>query len=1612
MFSPKTSNTATKGNNTPSAFKPKSGSDMFIQPKVKVGQPGDKYEVEADHVADQVVNKQQKGAQPGITPTPVSVQTMTEEDTIQEKPIAERIQPLTSLSDSPSVQRMEEEPMQLQEDEDVQQMAEEEVQTMPAEEDIQTMSAEEDVQTMAEDEEVQARENPGNARTNSASSIGSSLRNSRGQGSPLPNGVRTQMESGFGADFSGVRIHTGSQSVTMNQTLGAQAFTNGNDIHFNQNRFNPTTNEGQTLLAHELTHTIQQGASGPTAQENAGTTTATGTSQSLATESETSSETPVNEVETEVAEAPVLGEEAVIADGTQEAGTTEEAQPTTPRSPEEDPNFKQLEQRVDNTASEQQDHEPATASAGSAQAAAASPSNERQSGAQAAQVDTMEEQEAGEFSAEAFKTQLMQRIESMQLPANEEEAADFENNNNIDEVRDAATQDVQSEQATAAGNISASTAQEPNAEAIPEREVTPLPEAPIGGAPSSVRAQNAMPPARGDSEVSQPLQDNMSEVDQQMADNEITDEQLANSNEPEFIGALDSTNQARENTAQAPGEFRAGEQSELQNAQNTAQGNSQQSLEGMHQDRAGILNQVTTEQTQTGTTDTAERERIASEINTLYENTKTDVETILSDLDTRVSDMFTAGAERAKQAFENHVKREMDAYLDERYGGFGGFLNRVGDVFTGLPDEVNEFFVRGREIFIERMDTVITDIANVVATELTAAKSRITQGKQEVQDYVTSLPQNLQEIGQEAAEGIQSQFDELEQSVDDKQDELIDSLANQYNESLQAVDARIEEMQAANRGLIDMALDAVAGVIQTIINIKNMLTELLSAAISVIGTIIQDPIGFLGLLIQGVGQGLSNFMSNILSHMQEGLIAWLTGSLGSVGITIPDNLFSLSGIFDLVAQILGISWDFVRSIAVRVLGEPVVRVVETAFEIFTILRTDGIAGLWEYIKEQFNNLKEMVMDAIRDMIITKVVEAGIKWVLGLLNPAGAFIKAAMLIIDIVKFFIQRGSQIIEMVRAFIEGVKAVASGNVSAIASAIEMALKKSIPVLIGFLASLLGITGITQKVQEIIQKIRKKIEDAVVGLLNRIKSAAKRLFRRLTGRGGDEEGAENQEGDEELDDSEVGKTINFAADEKQHRTWLQVNGNDVEVMVASTPMSVLDRLNGWEGKVNTLPDEDKQRAIGLIGTARSQYAQTKTEGEQANREIQEAETSADAQEIEQAEQADQEAENAQETLKNTLQQLFEVFGEDELSLDEFREQFEAPGDEMHTLFFERQGEDYELMIASEKKTFQAFINGLQIDTSNTDKVNAKNQLVSLVQQLDALVDQDDESKKDQIQEIFNQMLTHTRTLFEVGQSSVPVFQGVNSVGFGTQMVIEYLSKIPYPGTQGSNPTGANTPTYTSLNKRRRGNGAFYIKGHLLSEKLHGPGIWPNLTPLSRSGNSQHESGIESRLKTGVDDDKVYRYEVVPNYGRGDNSSIANGSDDPNKEIKKEIIQAEEHVPLSLTTRVTELDPMTGDPKGGQETIPIDNPVIQTGLDQYELGDGDAPEPIQINNATAVELVQKLAVSVPVAMKIFNNRTYRTRNQLRDKVSELKTLNINGVNIVDYWYNNNLINFS
>jgi hypothetical protein len=88
--------------------------------------------------------------------------------------------------------------------------------------------------------------------------VSSKIQSTRGGGQAMPETTKNFMQSRMDADFSQVRIHTGDYAAQLSNQLNAQAFTVGNDIYFNSGKFSPSTTQGKKLIAHELTHTIQQ----------------------------------------------------------------------------------------------------------------------------------------------------------------------------------------------------------------------------------------------------------------------------------------------------------------------------------------------------------------------------------------------------------------------------------------------------------------------------------------------------------------------------------------------------------------------------------------------------------------------------------------------------------------------------------------------------------------------------------------------------------------------------------------------------------------------------------------------------------------------------------------------------------------------------------------------------------------------------------------------------------------------------------------------------------------------------------------------------------------------------------------------------------------------------------------------------------------------------------------------------------------------------------------------------------------------------------------------------------------------------------------------------------
>jgi len=750
------------------------------------------------------------------------------------------------------------------------------------------------------------------------------------------------------------------------------------------------------------------------------------------------------------------------------------------RNAANDPAFQSVLKHSKAVAKHQAVHGSAQGKADEASAAAVAPPNDLSSRAAARQTATMEKQKPKRFDRETFKASLLSKIKA---PSTLKEADDFKENNNLGEVKASVNSQVADQKKVSQGALPEKVAEKPDTAGIDPKTTTKLPEPDIGQG-QNVSAGGAAPKPVGDSDIS--LESGPKEVDKQMADSNVTEEQLQKSNEPAFQSAAGQKKNLEKQSAEAPKAYRKEEKSALVHSATEAQSIANKHTADMHGARKHALGAVAGHQTHAQQEEEKKRLEVANHIEGIYKDTKVKVEARLKKLDEDVNKTFDDGATGAQVSFEDYVSLRMDAYKDDRYGSLIGKGRWVKDKFMGLPDDVNVFYKDGRDLYIRHMGEVIDRVATLVETGLNEAMDIITAGKDAIDHYVDKeLPASLKGYGQKAAAGIQSKFESLEQSVNEKQDQLADSLSKKYNENMEKLDSRIEEMKAANRGLVDAVLDAVVGVIKTILQLKDMLLNVISRAASAIGMIIAHPIDFLGNLVDAGKQGFSQFVDHILEHLKQGFMEWLFGAVAETGIQLPKD-FDLPGILSLVLQILGLTYSNIRSRAVKILGEKVVKALETAAEIFKILITKGPGGLWEYIKEKIGDLKAMVIEKIKSFVMEKIVMAGITWIIGLLNPASAFIKACKAIYDIIMFFVEHGKQILDLVNAIIDSITAIAKGQIGAAANWVEKTLARTIPVIIGFLASLLGVGGISEKIKEIIEAIRKPINEAIDWVINK----------------------------------------------------------------------------------------------------------------------------------------------------------------------------------------------------------------------------------------------------------------------------------------------------------------------------------------------------------------------------------------------------------------------------------------------------------------------------------------------------------------------------------------------
>lgn len=855
------------------------------------------------------------------------------------------------------------------------------------------IQAKEEEEIQAKDDEKELQMSAGaDANPSDTSNLESTLNSSKGSGSPLSGKVKTEMESGIGADFSNVRIHNDSAAVQMNKQLGAQAFATGNNIYFNEGKYNPNSQSGKHLLAHELTHTVQQGAAirkkpepiSPAPEMIQGSfldlvpdwiinearhipgytlfTVIIGYDPLREVDVE---RTPINLVEGLMGLVP-FG--TAIFDKLQEYGILQ-------------------------------------------------------------QVFDWVEGKLGELGLTIDS--IMDMVEDVW------DKVSFPYTDIIDLVTEKFNELVNRITSFVSATV--------------DQVITWIKEALIGVA-EPILAENKAWSLIKKIIKYDPLRDE--------AVNSTTVEILE-----DFLILIDK-------------------QTELE----------QMREKGTLQKTADWLD------TQVGT-----------------------FNSLLGEL----RGLITSAWDAIQPSNLVNIADNLSALAAQA----GGFLQRVWDFAVGVALKVLELvkesllgWLSSQSATVRGYSLIKVIIGRDPFTNETVERSvpNLIRGFMSLMDGGEEQYAQMVETG--AIARIAGQIEAAVATLNMTPAAIIQLFTDLWNSF--TIDDLIHPLDAFVRiiakfgepigRLIAFVAEIVRIVIMAILEIMNfpfdLIGNIITRAMQAIDDIKKDPIGFLKNILRAIKQGFVQFFDNIVTHLIDGVTGWLMSELKDANIPVLTD-FSLKGVISWVLEVLGISMEKIwEKLAAhpRIGPARVARIrgmINTLEGIWTFIKDvqeRGMAAIWDKIQEQLSNLWNTVLDAVKNFIMERIVNRITARLLSMLDPTGimAVINGAMALYSAIQSFIKYLREMLEVVNSFVNGVADIAKGNVTTAANYLERTMGQAMPIVIGFLANQVGLSGIGARVGEMIVSVRQMVDEALTWLVNKAVDTGMAMLDRLMGRG------------------------------------------------------------------------------------------------------------------------------------------------------------------------------------------------------------------------------------------------------------------------------------------------------------------------------------------------------------------------------------------------------------------------------------------------------------------------------------------------------------------------------
>ncbi|MDQ8015204.1 MAG: DUF4157 domain-containing protein, partial [Flavobacterium nitrogenifigens] len=864
---------------------------------------------------------------------------------------------------------------------------------------IQNKGKEENVQQKKEeekqnsDEEKQLQKSAASdANPSDDSNIESKLNSSKGGGSPLSGKVKTEMESGIGADFSNVRIHNDSNAVQMNKQLGAQAFATGNNIYFNEGKYNPNSKEGKHLLAHELTHTVQQGAA-------------------------------IRKKPEPISPAPEMVQESLLSFAI--------------------PGF------VKNNVRHIPGYTLLTVVAGY------DPLNDVNVERNA--INLIE----GFMGLIPFGTAIFDKLQEYGII----DRVFAWVNSRLSELglsMDALLKLVQ--------------------DAWDESSVTTFIDV--------VRAKFNDLVNRVTTFATSLVDQVITWIKEALID--VAEPLLAENKAYALIKKIIKFDPLRNvavtaTTVEILEDFLIliDKQTELE----------QMREKGTLQKTADWLD------TQVGTFDS-----------------------LLSEL----GGLITAAWNAIQPSNLANIGDNLSALADQA----GDFLQRVWDFASGVAQKVLELV---KDSLLAWLSAQAATVRGYSLVKVIIGKDPFTQEvvprtvPNMIRGFMSLMDGGEEQYAQMVESGaiariagqIEAAVETLNmtpQSIIQLFTDIWDSMT--IDDLIHPIDAfmRIIEKFGEPIGrLIAFVAEIVRIVIMAILEIMNfpfdLIGNIITRALEAIEDIKKDPIGFLKNILRALKQGFVQFFDNIVTHLINGVTGWLMSELKDANIPVLTD-FSLRGVITWILEVLNISMERIwEKLAAhpRIGPARVARIrsmINTLEGIWTFIKDvqeRGMAAIWDKIQEQLSNLWNTVLDAVKNFVMERIVNRITARLLSMLDPTGimAVINGAMAFFNAIQSFIKYLREMLEVVNSFVNGVADLARGNVATAADYLERTMGQAMPVVIGFLANQVGLTGIGARIGEMLIAVRQMVDEALTWLVNRAVDTGMALLDRVMGRGG-----------------------------------------------------------------------------------------------------------------------------------------------------------------------------------------------------------------------------------------------------------------------------------------------------------------------------------------------------------------------------------------------------------------------------------------------------------------------------------------------------------------------------